>query len=279
MSHKGTHKSLCKRIIPCLDVAEGRTVKGVQFTNLRDIGDPVELAEAYQAQGADELVFLDISASTEGRQTMIEVVRKVAHVLMIPFTVGGGISTLEQAKRLLDAGADKVSINTAAISRPALIREIADAYGAQCCVLAVDARRSTPINQSKTKAAPGRTSDEKAPVSWEVLTHGGRSNTGLDALEWGRQAVELGAGEILLTSWDQDGTREGFDLSLTRAFSESLPVPVIASGGANGPHSFVEVFTAGRADAALAASIFHDGHWTVDALKAAIETEGIPIRR
>ncbi|HEY9686976.1 MAG TPA: imidazole glycerol phosphate synthase subunit HisF [Coleofasciculaceae cyanobacterium] len=264
MSHKGTHKGLCKRIIPCLDVAEGRTVKGVQFTNLRDIGDPVELAEAYQAQGADELVFLDISASAAGRQTMVDVVRKVAHVLMIPFTVGGGISTLEQAKRLLDAGADKVSVNTAAVNRPELIREIAEAYGSQCCVLAVDARKNTT---------------GKNGHPWEVLTHGGRKNTGLDALEWGQTAVALGAGEILLTSWDQDGTREGFDLALTRAFSESLPVPVIASGGACGPQSFVEVFKEGRADAALAASIFHDGQWTVDALKAAIETEGIPIRR
>jgi cyclase len=254
-----SHKGLCKRIIPCLDVAEGRTVKGVQFTNLRDIGDPVELAEAYQTQGADELVFLDISASTEGRQTMIEVVRKVAHALMIPFTVGGGISTLEQAKRLLEAGADKVSVNTAAVNRPELIREIADAYGAQCCVLAVDARKDRD--------------------AWEVLTHGGRKGTGLDALAWGRRAVESGAGEILLTSWDQDGTHKGFDLALTRAFSENLPVPVIASGGASGPQSFVDVFTEGRADAALAASIFHDGQWTVDALKAAIETEGIPIRR
>lgn len=252
-------KGYCKRIIPCLDVAGGRTVKGVKFTNLRDIGDPVELAQRYQDQGADELMFLDISATVEDRQTTIELVRNVARVLMIPFSVGGGISRADQVMRLLEAGADKVSVNTAAVNRPELIAEIAQACGSQCCVLAIDARRNG--------------------TGWEVLTHGGRTPTGQDALAWARTAVELGAGEILLTSWDQDGTREGFDLALTRAFSESLPVPVIASGGASGPQSFTDVFTEGRADAALAASIFHDGEWTVDALKAAIEQKGIPVRR
>ncbi len=252
-------KGYCKRIIPCLDVAGGRTVKGVKFTNLRDIGDPVELAERYQAQGADELMFLDISASVEERATTIDLVRRVARVLSIPFSVGGGISQRDQVMRLLEAGADKVSVNTAAVQRPELIAEISEACGAQCCVLAVDARRNGP--------------------GWEVLTHGGRTPTGRDALAWGEEAVRLGAGEILLTSWDQDGTREGFDLPLTRAFSERLPVPVIASGGASGPQSFIDVFNDGAADAALAASIFHDGEWTVDALKAAIEQKGIPVRR
>ncbi|MBX2861518.1 MAG: imidazole glycerol phosphate synthase subunit HisF [Vampirovibrio sp.] len=259
---------LSKRIIPCLDVANGRTVKGVNFQNLRDVGDPVELAKAYQDQGADELIFLDISASSEGRETMITWVEQVARELMIPFTVGGGVSTLEHAKRLLDAGADKVSMNTAAVNRPELLTEVAEAYGSQCCVLAVDAKR------------------KQDGEGWEVLIHGGKTYTGKDAVAWGKEAVKLGAGEILLTSWDRDGTHAGFDLPLTRAFSQALLVPVIASGGANGPQSFVEVFTDGLADAALAASIFHDGQWTVDKLKHAIvelsefdqAEKGIPIR-
>lgn len=252
---------LCKRIIPCLDVSHGRTVKGVNFQGLRDVGDPVELALKYQEQGADELLFLDISASVEGRGTMLDTVRHVAQELMIPFTVGGGISTLEDVMRLLDAGADKVSVNTAAVNRPELIREIAEHCGSQCCVLAVDAKWNPAMQ------------------SWEVLTHGGRTPTGLNALEWAKRAVNLGAGEILLTSWDKDGTLDGFDLPLTRAFADALPVPVIASGGASGPESFIHVFQDGHADAALAASIFHDGTWTVDALKAQIEPKGIAIRR
>jgi len=261
--------ALCRRIIPCLDVAEGRTVKGVRFQGLRDVGDPVELAVMYQEQGADELVFLDISASHQGRDTMVSVVEKVAARLMIPFTVGGGIRTLDDALRLLGAGADKVSVNTAAILRPQLIAEIAEACGAQCCVLAIDAK--------KTAAAIAITENR-----WETLTHGGRQSTGQDALAWAKLAVELGAGEILLTSWDQDGTRAGFDIPLTRAFATGLPVPVIASGGADGPETFIEVFREGMADAALAASIFHDGHWTVGALKrelfSALNPEGIRIR-
>jgi cyclase len=248
----------CHRIIPCLDVADGRTVKGVRFANLRDVGDPTELAERYQAQGADELMFLDISASVEGRETMIDVVRRVAERLMIPFSVGGGIREVSHVQRLLEAGADKVTVNTSAVARPALIAEIAQACGSQCCVLAIDARRKGD--------------------SWVVLTHGGRRETGLDALDWAREAVELGAGEILLTSWDQDGTRDGFDIPLTRRFAEALPVPVIASGGAAGPESFIDVFTRGRADAALAASIFHDGQWTVDSLKVKIAESGVSIR-
>lgn len=251
-------KGFCHRIIPCLDVADGRTVKGVRFANLRDVGDPVELAERYQEQGADELTFLDISASAEGRDTMIEVIRKVAERLMIPFCVGGGIRELIHVQRLLEAGADKVTVNSSAVTRPALIGEIAEACGSQCCVLAIDARRQGD--------------------SWVVLTHGGRRDTGLDALDWARQAVDLGAGEILLTSWDQDGTRSGFDLPLTRRFAETLSVPVIASGGASGPESFIDVFREGRADAALAASIFHDGQWAVDTLKVEIAKAGVSIR-
>lgn len=244
---------LCQRIIPCLDVSEGRTVKGIKFQNLRDIGDPVELGLAYEKQGADELMFLDISASHQGRATMLSVVERVAENLSIPFSVGGGVSTLEQVKKLLRCGADKISINTAAVERPELVHEIAQECGSQCCVVAIDARRKGD--------------------SWEVLTHGGRRQAGLDALEWGRRLAELGAGEILLTSWDQDGTRSGFDLVLTQAFARALPIPIIASGGASGPSSFVDVFAQGEADAALAASIFHDGEWTVRALKEAIAAE------
>ncbi len=251
---------LCRRIIPCLDVAGGRTVKGIKFQNLRDIGDPVALAVVYQEQGADELLFLDISASHEGRETMFHVVEQVAESLMIPFTVGGGVSTLAHVKKLLNCGADKVSVNTAAVYNPQLIKEIADECGSQCCVLAIDARRRSDGN------------------GWEVLTHGGRKIAREDALAWAKEAVELGAGEILLTSWDRDGTHEGFDLELTRAFADALPVPVIASGGASGAGSFVDVFQQGHADAALAASIFHDGEWTVEGLKEVIKQEGIPVR-
>ena len=264
---------LCKRIIPCLDVTDGRTVKGVKFQDLRDVGDPVALAVAYQQQGADELLFLDISASHEGRETMIHVVEAVARELMIPFTVGGGISKLAHVKRMLVAGADKISVNTAAVNRPALISEIAETCGSQCCVLAIDARKTSDHDASK------------APERWEVLTHGGRTVAMPDAVAWAKQAVALGVGEILLTSWDQDGTRQGFDLPLTRAIADAVPVPVIASGGAAGPQSFVDVFIDGHADAALAASIFHDGQWTVDALKATIERlsapqpQRIPLRR
>jgi len=260
-------RGLCHRIIPCLDVSNGRTVKGVQFSNLRDVGDPVDLAERYQEEGADELMFLDISASVEGRQTMVSVVQRVAERLKIPFSVGGGIRELADAKRLLDAGADKVSVNTAAVNRPALIQDIAAAYGSQCCVLAIDAR----LNQTGTVS------------SWDVLTHGGRQSTGRDALTWAEEAIALGAGEILLTSWDQDGTRAGFDLLLTRAFATRLGVPIIASGGAAGPESFMDVFSdapdGGAADAALAASIFHDGQWTVNGLKTILSKKGIRVRQ
>lgn len=253
---------LCKRIIPCLDVAYGRTVKGIQFGNLRDIGDPVEQALNYEKQGADEIMFLDIMASADGKKTTIALVEKIAEHLSIPFTVGGGITTFDDACRLLQNGADKVSVNTAAVERPQLISEIASAFGSQCCVLAIDARKciSESIN------------------GWEVLIRGGRQNTKLNAFEWAKQAVELGAGEILLTSWDKDGTLSGYDLDLTKHFSASLSVPVIASGGARSPQCFVEAFSIGKADAALAATIFHDGTWTIKELKKQISDKGIPIR-
>jgi cyclase len=254
--------NLCRRIIPCLDVdSNGRTVKGIQFQGLRDIGDPVELAIRYQEEGADELLFLDIGASHEGRKTMLDVVERVARELMIPFTIGGGINDMATVRALLGRGADKVSVNTAAVKTPDLINEIATECGSQCCVLAIDARRRPGTEQ------------------WEVLIHGGRTETGLEALEWAKEAVKRGTGEILLTSWDRDGTRQGFDIELTRRLSENLPIPVIASGGAAGPESFTEVFNDGAADAALAASIFHDRQWTVDGLKAVLEEAGVPVRR
>lgn len=252
---------LCKRIIPCLDVAAGRTVKGIKFGNLRDVGNPVELALTYEQQGADELTFLDISASVEKRSIMIEVVRQVAAELSIPFTVGGGITTLDDVKRLLDSGADKVSINTAAVANPALIDAIAGSSGSQCCVVAIDAR-----------ALPGQVN------AWEVLVKGGRVPTGMDALVWARQCVDRGAGEILLTSWDRDGTLSGFDIELVRTFAAALPVPVIASGGASSPDSFTQVFEQGQADAALAASIFHDRTWSIAQVKQVLRDAGVNVR-
>lgn len=250
---------LAKRIIPCLDVKEGRVVKGVQFLDLQDAGDPVELAKHYDQEGADELVFLDISASHEGRQTMVHVVEQVAAALAIPFTVGGGIRTVEDIQRLLRAGADKVSLNTSAVLDPDLIRQGAEAFGAQCIVVAIDAKR-------------------EADGSWGVYTHGGRKATGLDAVEWAKQAVELGAGEILLTSMDSDGEKKGFTLDLTRAISEAVSVPVIASGGAGSKEHFYEVFEEGAADAALAASIFHFKETSVGTVKAYLNEKGIPVR-
>lgn len=256
--------NLCRRIIPCLDVANGRTVKGINFTNLRDMGDPVELAQRYEEDGADELMFLDITASHEERKTIYSLVEKVAHKLSIPFTVGGGISQLADVKTLLNSGADKVSINSAAVKRPELVTEIAEACGSQCCVVAIDAR--------KRAASP-----EQAPI-WDVLIQGGRVNTNNDAFEWAQECVKRGAGEILLTSWDRDGTEQGFDIVMVRKFAAELSVPVIASGGAQGPDSFIEVFEQAFADAALAATIFHDGRWTPNRLKEQIRTRQIPVR-
>ncbi len=252
---------LAKRIIPCLDVKDGRVVKGVRFVSLRDAGDPVESAKAYEKQKADELVFLDITASHEGRKTMVDVVRRVAANIFMPFTVGGGIRGIEDIRALLSAGADKISINTAAVEDPDLVRRSSLRFGSQCIVVAIDARR-----------VPGR------KAKWDVLTHGGRRSTGLDAVAWARKAEKLGAGEILLTSMDYDGTKAGFDVALTKAVAGRLRIPVIASGGAGKIEHFAEVLTKGRADAALAASVFHYGEMTVPDVKKYLRTKGVPIR-
>lgn len=249
-----------KRIIPCLDVDRGRVVKGVKFVEIRDAGDPAECARAYNEQGADELVFLDITASAEARPILLEAVRKTAEEVFLPLTVGGGVRNLENARELLRAGADKVSLNTAAVARPELITEVAEAFGCQCVVLAVDVRR-----------CPGG--------GWEVTTHGGRTPTGMDALTWIREGEKRGAGEILLTSMDADGTKQGYDLELTRAVSSATGIPVIASGGAGTPEHFAEVLgEKGGADAALAASLFHFGELTVPEVKRHLQTRGIPVR-
>ena len=256
--------NLCRRIIPCLDVANGRTVKGVNFTNLRDMGDPVELAQRYEDDGADELMFLDISASHEERKTVFQLVEKVAQKLSIPFTVGGGIAELKDVRTLLNCGADKVSVNTSAVKNPQLVTDIAVACGSQCCVVAIDARKRDTTGNERTV--------------YDVLISGGRHNTGMDAFDWAKTCVKNGAGEIMLTSWDRDGTERGFDIEMVRQFSDGLPVPVIASGGAQGPDSFIEVFEKGHADAALAATIFHDGRWTVERLKERVKQANIPVR-
>jgi cyclase len=252
---------LAKRIIPCLDVKDGRVVKGVRFVDLRDAGDPVEAALAYDAQGADELVFLDITASHEARAIMLDVVRRTAEGIYMPLTVGGGIRSIDDVRLLLRAGADKVSLNTAALERPGVIREAAERFGSQCIVVAIDARRE-----------PG------APLRWGVYTHGGRRPARRDALAWAREAVALGAGEILLTSMDRDGTKDGYDLELTRAVSEAASVPVIASGGAGSLPHLYEGLVDGRADAVLAASIFHFGIHTIAEAKAYLRERGVPVR-
>ncbi len=249
---------LAKRIIPCLDVTAGRVVKGVNFLQLRDAGDPVELAERYNAQGADELVFLDITASSDAREIMADIVAKTARQVFIPLTVGGGIRSVADARKVILAGADKVSVNTAAVHRPELIRELSLEFGAQAVVLAIDARR-----------IDGR---------WNVFTKGGRYDEGIDAVEWAQQGEDLGAGEILLTSMDTDGVQTGFDCALTCAVAEVTHVPVIASGGAGKPEDFVAVLTEGRADAALGASVFHYGKYTVADLKQALQESHIPVR-
>jgi cyclase len=261
---------LAKRIIPCLDVKDGRVVKGVQFLELRDAGDPVDAAMAYDAQGADELVFLDITASHEDRSIMLDVVRRTAEVLYIPFTVGGGLRTVEDVRRLLRAGAEKVSFNTAALARPAVIREAAERFGSQCIVVAIDARRREP--STSPGAAP-------TPSAWTVYSHGGRRPTGRDALEWAQEAVALGAGEILLTSMDRDGTKDGYDLELTRAVADAVTVPVIASGGAGTLEHFREAFVEGEASGALAASLFHFGTYTLAEVKDYLAGQGIEVRR
>lgn len=255
---------LAKRIIPCLDCKDGRVVKGVRFVELRDAGDPAGLAEAYNREGADELVMLDISASREGRATLMSTVHQVASALFIPLTVGGGVRSLEDGVRLLGAGADKVAVNTAAVETPALVSQLAARLGSQAVVVAIDARR---------RALAG------AAQGWNVLTYGGTRETGLDAVEWAKRAESLGAGEILLTSMDADGTKSGFDCELTAAVSRAVHIPVIASGGAGSPEHFADVFTRGAADAALAASIFHYGEFGLRDLKAFLSAHGVPVRR
>ncbi len=251
---------LAKRIIPCLDVTGGRVVKGVNFVNLRDAGDPVELADRYNRDGADEIVFLDITASSDGRSTMADVVARTARRVFIPLAVGGGIRSVANARNILLSGADKVSVNTAAVHRPELISELSAEFGAQAVVLAIDARR-------------------RAPGEWNVYTRGGRDDEGLDVVEWAARGESLGAGEILLTSMDTDGVQEGFDCNLTRAVSRATRIPVIASGGAGKPDDFVRVLTDGEADAALAASVFHFGTYTVNDLKEHLEKYGVPARK
>jgi imidazole glycerol-phosphate synthase subunit HisF len=250
---------LAKRIIPCLDVTGGRVVKGVNFVNLRDAGDPVELAARYNEQGADELVFLDITASSDDRDTMVDVVARTAREVFIPLTVGGGIRSVEDARRILHAGADKVSINTAAVRRPELISELSQEFGAQAVVLAIDARR-------------------REPGAWNVYTRGGRHDEGIDAVEWARRGEQLGAGEILLTSMDTDGVQTGFDCALTKAVLAATHIPVIASGGAGKPEDFFDVLETAGADAALAASVFHYGTYTVSDLKTYLAGRGAPVR-
>ena len=264
---------LAKRIIPCLDVKEGRVVKGTHFVGLRDAGDPVELARRYNEDGADELVFLDITASHEDRSTMREVVRAVASELDIPFTVGGGIRTLEDARQILLSGADKTSVNTAALARPGLISEISDTFGRQCAVVAIDAKRNYEIFDDRAIVET-----PSGPCWFQVYSHGGRKATSLDALGWAKRSVELGAGELLVTSMDRDGTKEGFDTELTRAISERVRVPVIASGGAGEPIHFLEAFEEGRAGAALAASVFHYGNYPVPVVKLFLRERGVEVR-
>ncbi|HYH40557.1 MAG TPA: imidazole glycerol phosphate synthase subunit HisF [Burkholderiales bacterium] len=254
--------SLAKRIIPCLDVAAGRVVKGVNFVGLRDAGDPVEVAKRYDDQGADELTFLDITASSDDRDLILGIIEAVAAQVFIPLTVGGGVRKVEDVRRLLNAGADKVSINTAAVQNPQLVADAAGRYGSQCIVVAVDAKRVP----------------DSFPPRWEVFTHGGRRGTGLDAVEWGRRMQALGAGEILLTSMDRDGTRQGFDLELTSAFSAMLDVPIVASGGVGNLQDLADGVLQGHADAVLAASIFHYGEFTVGQAKAHMASLGIEVR-
>ncbi|HGX92197.1 MAG TPA: imidazole glycerol phosphate synthase subunit HisF [Candidatus Tenderia sp.] len=255
--------ALAKRIIPCLDVDRGRVVKGVKFVGIRDAGDPVEVAKRYNEEGADELVFLDITASHEERETMVHVVEEVASQVFIPLTVGGGIRTKEDIRRMLNAGADKVGINTAAVFNPEFVREAAESFGSQCIVVAIDAK----------KVSVG---DE--PPRWEIFTHGGRKPTGIDVIEWAAKMVDFGAGEILLTSMDRDGTRDGFDLALTRAVSEAVSVPVIASGGVGTLDHLADGVTEGKADAVLAASIFHFAEHTVGEAKQCLRDRGIEVR-
>ncbi len=255
--------ALAKRIIPCLDVDNGRVVKGVQFIDIRDAGDPVEVARRYDEEGADEITFLDITASSDDRETIVHVVEAVASQVFIPLTVGGGIRKVEDIRRMLNAGADKVGINTAAIFNPEFVREAAESFGSQCIVVAIDAKKVSQDNEKNR---------------WEIFTHGGRKSTGIDAIEWAIKMADYGAGEILLTSMDRDGTKVGFDLELTRAVSDAVPIPVIASGGVGELKHLVEGVTKGKADAVLAASIFHFGEHTVGEAKKVMQDAGIEVR-
>ncbi|KGD64376.1 imidazole glycerol phosphate synthase subunit HisF [Alcanivorax nanhaiticus] len=254
---------LAKRIIPCLDVDDGRVVKGVQFVDIRDAGDPVEVAKRYNDAGADEITFLDITASHEGRDTTLHTVERIASQVFIPLTVGGGVRTLEDIRNLLNAGADKVGINSAAVHNPEFVREAAERFGSQCIVVAIDAKK---------------VSAESEPNRWEIFTHGGRKPTGLDAVEWAKRMTDYGAGEILLTSMDRDGTKNGFDIALTRAISDAVPVPVIASGGVGNLQHLVDGVIQGGADAVLAASIFHFGEYSVEEAKRFMQNAGIEMR-
>ena len=255
--------ALAKRIIPCLDVDKGRVVKGVKFEDIRDAGDPVEIAKRYDEQGADEITFLDITASHEARDTTVHTVERMASQVFIPLTVGGGIRTVEDIRRMLNAGADKVSINTAAVFNPEFVREAAERFGSQCIVVAIDAKKVSAADE---------------PDRWEIFTHGGRKPTGLDAVDWARKMTAYGAGEILLTSMDRDGTKNGFDLGLTRAISDAVVVPVIASGGVGNLQHLVDGVQQGRADAVLAASIFHFGEYSIPEAKAYMARQGIEVR-
>ena len=260
---------LSKRIIPCLDVKDGRVVKGVHFVELRDAGDPVEIAQRYDAEGADELTFLDITASYERRKIILDVVRKTAETVFMPLTVGGGVREIQDIRDLLNAGADKVAINTAAVTRPQFVKEAAERFGTQCIVVAIDAKQKNP--ESRSQNPEGR-------LGWEVYIHGGRTPTGLDALEWARQMEAYGAGEVLLTSMDRDGTREGYDIELTRAIASAVTIPVIASGGVGTLQHIYEGLTAGGADAALAASIFHYREYTIRECKDFLAARGVKVR-
>jgi len=255
--------ALAKRIIPCLDVDDGRVVKGVQFVDIRDAGNPVEVARGYDEQGADEITFLDITASHEKRDTTLHMVEEIASEVFIPLTVGGGIRTVEDIRRLLNAGADKVGINTAAVHKPEFVKEAAEKFGSQCIVVAIDAKK---------------VSKENEPLRWEIFTHGGRKETGLNAIEWAKKMVSYGAGEILLTSMDRDGTKNGFDLSLTKAISDAVSVPVIASGGVGNLQHLADGVIKGGADAVLAASIFHFGEYSIEQAKRFMVEQGIEMR-
>ncbi|MEY2657756.1 MAG: imidazole glycerol phosphate synthase subunit HisF [Betaproteobacteria bacterium] len=265
---------LAKRIIPCLDVTGGRVVKGVNFVELRDAGDPVEIAARYNEQGADELTFLDITATSDERDVILHIIEAVASQVFIPLTVGGGVRTVEDVRRLLNAGADKTSFNSAAIANPQVIRDASDKYGSQCIVVAIDAKRRTPEEEQRVD-----TDGRPLGPGWDVFSHGGRRNVGLDAVQWARRMAEQGAGEILLTSMDRDGTKSGFDLALTRAVTEAVPVPVIASGGVGTLDHLADGIQLGGADAVLAASIFHYGEFTIGQAKDHMAQRGVAVRR